>query len=125
MPPPKSPFLATSRLNRSQRKYCHCLMQIRTQKKKNPYGICLYQSAYTLKTHPELPRFDKRRTNCIMNYDYSQYPIEYVQDLANEKGLAITNPKTGKPFNKTTLVQRLTAYYIKKRSKSNTQRKTK
>ena len=110
----KPMFLATSRLNRGQRKYCHCLMQVRTQKRIKPYAICKNMSYGIMRANQGQPsfRFKPRETNCIMNYDYSQYTLHDVQALARESGIPTHNPKTGKSNNKTTLVQLLTNRYI-------------
>jgi len=110
----KSMFLPTSRLKQGQRKYCHCLMQVRTQRKINPYAICRNMSYKTLQANKGQSafRFVPRKTNCIMNYDYSKYELEDVQALAHERGIPLYNPKTGKQNNKTTLVQLLTNHYI-------------
>ena len=111
----QSMFLPTSRLNRGQRKYCHCLMSIRS-KNIVPYGICSSQSYRTLKQNPKSKslNFNPRKTNCVMNYDYNQYSLTDVQKLATERGIPLSNPKTGKPNNKTSLVQLLTTRYITK-----------
>jgi len=111
----QSMFLPTSRLNRGQRKYCHCLMSVRTPK-QSPYGICASQSYRTMKANPGKSafRFIPRKTNCIMNYDYTQYTLEDVQNLAVERGIPLTNPLTGAQNNKTSLVQLLTKRYINK-----------
>ena len=110
----KPMFLATSRLNRGQRKYCNCLMQVRTQRKIKPYAICKNMSYMIMQANRDQPafRFKPSETNCIMNYDYSQYTLRDVQALARESGIPTHNPKTGKPNNKTTLVQLLTNRYI-------------
>lgn len=109
----QSMFLPTSRLNRGQRKYCHCLMSVRTPK-QSPYGICSLQSYRTMKANPgqRAFRFIPRKTNCIMNYDYTQYTLKDVQNLAAERGIPLANPTTGRQNNKTTLVQLLTNRYI-------------
>lgn len=110
----KPMFLATSRLNRGQRKYCHCLMQVRTLKKIKPYAICKNMSYVIMQANRGQPafRFKPSDTNCIMNYDYSQYTLQDVRAIARESGIPTHNPKTGKPNNKTTLVQLLTNRYI-------------
>jgi hypothetical protein len=115
----QSLFLATSRLNRGQRKYCNCLMQVRTQKKIKPYGICRNMSYRIMQANRKQPafRFMPQKTNCIMNYDYSQYTLADVQALARESGIATHNTKTGKQNNKTTLIQLLTKRYIIKHNR--------
>ena len=107
-------FVPTARLNRGQRKYCHCLMQVRTLKKV-PYGICRNMSYQTMIRNPGQPglRFNPKYTNCIMNYDYSKYSLNDIKALAKERGIPIINNKTGRPNNKNTLVQLLTKRYIK------------
>ena len=119
----QSLFLATSRLNRGQRKYCNCLMQVRTQKKIKPYGICRNMSYHIMQANRKQPafRFMPQKTNCIMNYDYSQYTLADIQALARESGIATHNPKTGKTNNKTTLIQLLTKRYIVKHNRSQPQ----
>jgi len=114
----QSMFLPTSRLNRGQRKYCHCLMAIRS-KNIIPYGFCSSQAYRTLKQNPNSKslKFNPRKTNCVMNYDYNQYSLTDVQNLAKERGIPLVNPKTGKPNNKTSLVQLLTTRYITKHRK--------
>ena len=113
-PHTKSMFLSTSRLNRGQRKYCHCLMQVRTQKKLKPYAICKNMSYKIMQANPgqQAFRFKPSGTNCIMNYDYSQYTLLDIQTLARESGIPTHNPKTGKMNNKHTLIQLLTNRYI-------------
>ena len=114
--PQQSMFLATSRLNRGQRKYCNCLMQVRTQKKLKPYGICRNMAFRVMQANRKQPAFQfmPKKTNCIMNYDYSQYTLADIQALALESGIPTYNPKTGKKNQKNTLVQLLTNRYIKK-----------
>jgi hypothetical protein len=125
-----SKFISTSRLNRGQRKYCHCLMQVRSAnarqinqsgapkkltQKNNPYGICRNMSYQTMLKNRGQPayRFKPKKTNCIMNYEYSQYSLADVQALAQERNIPIFNNKTDRPYAKSTLIQLLTSRYIK------------
>jgi len=113
-----SKFISTSRLNRGQRKYCHCLMQVRSTKgtkKRNPYGICRNMSYQIMLKNRGQPayKFKPETTNCIMNYDYSQYSLADVQALARERNIPLTNAKSGRPNAKSTLIQLLTSRYIK------------
>lgn len=112
--PRQSLFISTSRLNRGQRKYCNCLMQVRTQRKKKPYAICKNMSYKIMLAKKDQSgfRFNPRNTNCIMNYDYSKYSLQDIQALAQERGIPLNNPKTGNPNNKNTLVQLLTKRYV-------------
>lgn len=125
-------FLPHARLNRGQRKYCHCLMKARLST-KNPYAACqvmrqrVAQSAKTTKDKRQLT-FKPSATNCIMSYDYSDYTLEEVQKLAKEKGIpvtyntAVTNKKSTttqkakyKPYSKDKLVEKITQKYISSR----------
>ncbi len=118
----ESPFLSTSRLNRGQRKYCHCLMKVRTLKKILPYGICKNMSYKTMRANSNNPcfRFKPQKTNCIMNYDYSKYSLADVQNLAKERGIPLYNSKTGRVNNKNTIIQLLTKRYIENHKQKKT-----
>jgi len=112
--PRPSMFISTSRLNRGQRKYCNCLMQVRTQKKIKPYAICKKMSYKIMQANKgqSVFKFNPYKTNCILNYDYSQYSLQDVQALARESAIPLHNPKTGNSYNKNTLIQLLTKRYI-------------
>jgi hypothetical protein len=125
-----SKFIGTSRLNRGQRKYCHCLMQVRTAnserinqsgnpakstQKLNPYAICRNMSYKIMLKNRGQPayKFKPEKTNCIMNYDYTQYSLADIQALAKERNIPVYNNKTGRQIAKSTLIQLLTSRYIK------------
>lgn len=127
-------FLPHARLNRGQRKYCHCLMKARLNA-HNAYAACqsmrsrIARYAKTKKERRQLT-FNPALTNCIMSYDFDDYSLEEVQALAREKNIdthyytnakgntkGSTKSKTKKqkqkkPYSKNKLVEKLTQYYI-------------
>ena len=126
-------FITQSRLNRGQRKYCHCIMKLRsskTKKKKgiNPYPQCrklAYGSAEQFKKEQNLKKgdynplqFDITKTNCVMNYDYTNYSLKDIQAFCLEKGLPISYKSKGKTlyYKKGKLVEKLIKNYLKARN---------
>lgn len=87
-------FLPHARLNRGQRKYCHCLMKARPTA-KNAYAVCqsmrarVGRQAKTKKARRQLT-FNPYSTNCVMSYDFNDYTLKEVQALAKEKGITTT-----------------------------------
>jgi len=125
-------FIPHARLNRGQRRYCHCIMKARVSKPKgNHYGFCQgiaradWAKAKTMKNKISARQyyFDISRTNCVMNYDYNDYSLIEVRQFATEKGLPIyelDNSGNKKYYPKDRLVQLLTTNYIKKHTTSST-----
>ena len=131
-------FLVSSRLNGSQRKYCKCLMSVR-RTKKNPYPICIYSMRNTNRVNYGLKstkgithQFNPARTNCILNYDFSKFPLTDIQLLAKERKIPITylnKKKKRLEYKKETLIHKLTTNYLKnvkvKESKKSTKKASK
>lgn len=119
-------FIPHARLNRGQRRYCHCIMKARVSKPKGEhYGFCQgiarvdWAKAKTMRNKLSARQyyFDITRTNCVMNYDYNDYSLREVQAFADEKGIPLYElDDTGKKkyYSKDRLVQLLTTNYIKK-----------
>ena len=127
-------FITQSRLNRGQRKYCHCIMKLRSSKTRkagvNPYPVCRkigndfaiqFKKEMKLKKGDYNPMdFDVSKTNCVMNYDYSKYDLKDIQAFCQEKGIPITyttkssNNKTVKYYAKGKLVEKLIKHYLNK-----------
>ena len=131
-------FLPTSRLNKSQRKYCKCLMSVR-RTAKNPYPICVYSLRQTgrvdftktpssKKTKKSKKQFNPARTNCILNYNYDNFDLKDIQLLAKERKIPISylNKKRKRvQYKKDTLIHKLTENYLKnKKGKSNKSKKS-
>lgn len=139
-------FLPHARLNKGQRKYCHCLMKARPTA-KNAYAVCqsmrarIASKSKTKKAKRQLT-FNPYSTNCLMNYDYNDYSLEEVQALAKEKGISTTyttnssskktnkqsrklakTTKTRKEYSKDKLIEKLTQYYIAGANKASKIRK--
>lgn len=124
-------FITQSRLNRGQRKYCHCIMKLRSKNKtkkqinnKSHYPVCKkltndfavqYQKNMNLKSYDYNPyQYNLNKTNCIMNYDYSNYPLKDIQGLCQEKGISISFKSKDKeqPYSKDKLVDKLVKNYL-------------
>lgn len=120
-------FLPHARLNRGQRRYCHCIMKARVSKTNGAhYGFCQgiakndWDKAKTMrnKTKARQYYFTINKTNCIMNYDYNDYSLAEVQAFATEKGLPLFELDASgnkKYYPKDRLVQLLVTNYVKKR----------
>ena len=122
-------FLPQARLNKGQRIYCHCLMKSRPTKKKSAYFLCKRISSKTQKNlppggNPNQYKFSLQRTNCELNYQYSDYSLAEVQAFCLEKGIPITytvstGPGTGtqRAYRKDKLVEFLIRNYVKLHAK--------
>ena len=127
-------FLVSSRLNVPQRKYCKCLMNVR-RTKKNPYPICIYSMRstnrvnYSLKSTKGIThQFNPARTNCILNYDFSKFPLTDIQLLAKERKIQITylnKKKKRLEYKKETLIHKLTTNYLKNRKAKESKKESK
>lgn len=123
-------FIPHARLNRGQRRYCHCIMKARISKPKGEhYGFCNgiaradWAKAKTMKSKISARQyyFDIARTNCVMNYDYNDYSLSEVRAFATEKGIAtyeLDDSGNKSYYPKDRLVQLLTTNYIKKHIKT-------
>lgn len=121
-------FLPQARLNKGQRKYCHCLMKSRPTKKKAAYFVCKQMSSKTQKNlppgaNPNQYKLNPRRTNCVLNYQYSDYSLAEVQAFCLEKGIPVsytvsTGPDAGtqRTYRQDKLVEFLIRNYVKQRA---------
>lgn len=136
----KDTFVLDSRLNKTQRKFCSCLMKVRTsinkrnknKKKKTAlkvaYPIC-YKSIkkkyisenMSRKKNKYKPRtFEKtikmKKLNCLFNYDFNKYDLEDLQLMAKEKGIKTSYKKNGKTlkYTKTQLLRKMRTKYFNK-----------
>lgn len=116
-------FVPHSRLSPLQRKYCKCLMSVRpTLKDDNkPYGICYNSikkwSGMSKKKKLFYKKLNPKNVNCVMNYNYNMFTADEIKALAKELKIPTTYIKEGKrvPYNKSTLIVKITKYYIDKR----------
>lgn len=120
-------FVPHSRLSPLQRKYCKCLMSVRPSLKKNnkPYGICYNSirkwtglSKNIKKRKLFYKKLNPKNVNCVMNYNYNTFTLDEIKALAKELNIPITfTNKKGerKPYTKSTLIIKITSYYLDKR----------
>ena len=109
-------FIPTARLNKGQRKLCHCIMKIRPQ--QPPYSICYSQAYKTMKSPPKGEsvkqyKFIPKYTNCVMNYNYNNYSLDEIRAFCTEKKIQTMSPK-GIPYGKSALIRELTKHYVKR-----------
>ena len=141
----KSKFKSTASLSKVQRKYCDCVMKVRSSGKSKkstkkwtnstPYAICystLRKSRNLDKTKKTKKKFHNilkpQSINCLMSYDTDKYTLEDIQKLAKEKGIITTFLKDKRRFSykKSTLITKLTKNYTKNLSnKSKNNKKSK
>ena len=127
-------FKTNARLSPTQRKYCHCLMNVRkTIKKGSPYPICISflkkkklldfnisSNKYNYKkSKKEYQKMNPKLTHCLMNYDLYKYDLKQIQHLASEKKIPIyykINSKK-KYYTKNGLISKIIDNYLIKTKK--------
>ena len=117
-------FIPQSRLNRGQRKYCHCLMKFRldntkgkkktlklkntTPVSKSQYYQCknianFYKNKFKPKKKGKTYNqydFNPFKTNCVNNYNYDNYTIDEIRVFCLEKKIPIQYTVLNKDKNK-------------------------
>jgi len=102
----KSPSIYTllsKGLDKVEKKYCSCLMKVRSKKVNNPYGICtnsVYGSRNSVRD---------RVINCSKHYDFKKYNLKTLKLYAKEKKI-----KGYSKLNRKQLLQKLQLYQNKK-----------
>ena len=86
-------FKKKSTLSLVNRKYCSCLVKVRSKKIRNPYGICTKSVFGSRKTKRD------KVINCTQSYDIKKFKKNQLIYLLREKGLKVNNR-----FNKAELV---------------------
>ena len=56
-----------SKLSSKEKKYCRCLVKVKSNKIKNPYGIC------TSSIYNKQNKKRKKRINCSKNYNFKNF----------------------------------------------------
>ena len=125
-------FLPQARLNKGQRGFCHCIMKnrinLKTKKRQNPYSNCRTLSIIKGSDHAKSLKKGEynqwfvnfKKTNCVMNYKYTDYSMKEVQAFCQEKKIPITYINNeGKKiyFKKNKLVESLIKHYTKRNTK--------
>jgi hypothetical protein len=78
-------FKKSSKLSKVDRKYCSCLVKVRSNKIKNPYGICT-NSVYGSR---KIKR--NKIVGCSRFYKLNKLKKKQLYYLAKEKKLKVTN----------------------------------
>jgi hypothetical protein len=76
-------FKNKSKLSRVERKYCSCLVKVRSKKIPNPYGICT-NSVYGSRNISR-----KKAVGCSKYYNLNKLKKEQLKNLAREKKLSL------------------------------------
>ena len=88
-----------SNLTKREKKYCSCLMKVRSKKFNNPYGVCtnaVYGSRNSVRD---------RVVNCAKHYDFKKYNLKTLKLYAKEKKI-----KRYSKLNRKELLQKLKIY---------------
>ena len=87
-----------------EKKYCSCLMKVRSKKNPNPYGICtdaVYKSRGLVRD---------KVVECTEEYDFNKYNLKMLKMFAKEKKI-----KGYSKMNKPELLKKLNKYQEIKR----------
>ncbi len=107
--PKSNLFTKKAPLTRRERKYCSCLLQVRSKRLPyNPYAVCtnsVYNSQGVSRT---------KKVDCDPNYNYDVIPINSVRALAEEKKISIMGKKG--MATKKILVDRISRKIMKRKS---------
>jgi|MDSZ01.1.fsa_nt_gb hypothetical protein len=76
-------FKKKSKLSKVERKYCSCLVKVRSRKIKNPYGICT-NSVYSSR---KIKR--DKVVRCSKYYNFNELTKNQLYYLAKEKNLRV------------------------------------
>jgi len=71
--------LKTKKLTPREKRYCSCLMKVRSKRVRNPYGICT-SSVYNKQGVVRV-----KQIKCSKYYDLSKYPLRILRPYAKEK----------------------------------------
>ena len=89
-----------------EKKYCSCLMKVRSKKNPNPYGICtdaVYKSRGLVRD---------KVVECTEEYDFTKYNLKMLKMFAKEKKI-----KGYSNMNKPELLKTLKKFQKMKRNK--------
>ena len=86
-----------------EKKYCSCLMKVRSKKIQNPYGIC------TDSVYGSRGKERNKMVNCSENYNFDKYNLGELKLYAKEKKI-----KGYYKMNKKSLLKILKKYQMKK-----------
>jgi hypothetical protein len=107
--PKNNLFSKKAPLTRRERRYCSCLLDVRSKRLPyNPYAVCT-KSVYNSQGVSR-----KKRVDCDPNYNLNAVPLDSVRALAEEKKISLMN-KNGMASKKI-LVGRLSRKIMKRKT---------
>lgn len=107
--PKKNLFTKKAPLSQRERRYCSCLLDVRSKRLPyNPYAVCT-KSVYNSQGVSR-----KKRVDCDPNYNLNAVPLNSVRALAEEKKVSLMS-KSGMASKKL-LVNRLSRKIMKRKS---------
>ena len=71
--------IKTKKLSSREKKYCSCLMKVRSKRIQNPYGIC------TSSVYGKGDKIRNKVIECTPHYNFKKYPLKYLKLYAKEK----------------------------------------
>ena len=90
-------------LSKRSKKYCRCLIHVRSKKIKSPYAICTNSVFNIQKTKRP------RKTECGKNYNFNNFSIKELRLYAQEKKIRIR--KNNRNLTKKKIIKKLKKKY--------------
>lgn len=72
-------IMKTKKLSKLEKRYCSCLMKVRSKRIQNPYGIC------TSAVYGKEDKIRNKVIECTPYYNFKKYPLKYLKLYAKEK----------------------------------------
>ena len=72
-------IMKTKKLSKLEKRYCSCLMKVRSKRIQNPYGIC------TSAVYGKGDKIRNKVIECTPHYNFKKYPLKYLKLYAKEK----------------------------------------
>lgn len=109
--PKRNLFTKKAPLSRRERRYCSCLLDVRSKRLPyNPYAVCT-KSVYNSQGVSR-----KKRVDCDPNYNYDVVPIDSIRALAEEKKISLMDKKGKNMATKKILINRISRKVLKRKS---------
>jgi hypothetical protein len=109
--PKKNLFTQKAPLTKRERRYCSCLLDVRSKRLPyNPYAVCT-QSVYNSQGVKR-----KNRVDCDPNYNYNVIPLNSIRALAEEKKISLMAKKGHGMASKKVLVNRISRKVMKRKT---------
>jgi hypothetical protein len=109
--PKKNLFTKTAPLTKRERRYCSCILDVRSKRQPyNPYAVCT-NSVYNSQGVSR-----KKRIDCDTNYNYDVVPINSIRALAEEKKISLMDKKGKNMASKKLLINRISRKVMKRKT---------